>query len=185
MLLFSKVPDEGRTNPVAELTSLAISSTIHNPMKTSMFLVALWIGLSLPIISVQAAANRAGDEQQIRKIEQDWINAIVKRDGAFLTKLEANGFTFTDPDGGVLDKAGDIKNTTTGDTVFDEIKIDSLKVRFYGDTAIVNGLGTVKAHAKDEDFSGQCSWTDVFAKQNGQWKAVAAHVTMVKKPPTP
>jgi ketosteroid isomerase-like protein len=183
--ILEKCPVEGRVNPVAELTSLAISSTIHNPMRTNMFLVALWIAISVPVISVNATADRTGDEQQIRKIEQDWVDAIVKRDGEFLTKLEADDFTFTDPDGGVLDKAGDIKNTTTGDTVFDEIKIDSLKVRFYGDTAIVNGLGTIKAHANDEDLGGQCSWTDVFAKQNGQWKAVAAHVTMVEKPPNP
>jgi hypothetical protein len=93
MLLFSKVPVECHTSPVAELTSLAISSTVHNLMKTNKFLVALWIGLSLPVISVQAAADRTGDEQQIRKIEQDWINAIVKRDGAFVTKLEADADT--------------------------------------------------------------------------------------------
>jgi ketosteroid isomerase-like protein len=154
-------------------------------MKTNTFLTSLWIGLSLPVLSVQAAANRTADEQQIRKIEQDWIDAIVKRDGGFLAKLEADDFTFTDPDGGVMDKAGDIKNTTTGDTVFDEIKIDSLKVRFYGDTAIVNGLGTVKAHQKDEDLSGQYSWTDVFVKQKGEWKAVAGHVTQVEQPPAP
>jgi len=153
-------------------------------MKMKMVLVTLGIGLLLPAIPIQAAANRTADEQQIRKIEQDWINAIVKRDGAFLTKLEADDFTFTDPDGVVADKAGDIKNTTTGDTVFDEIKIDSLKIRFYGDTAIANGLGTVKAHAKDEDLSGKYSWTDVFVKQKGQWKAVAAHVTMVEALPT-
>jgi hypothetical protein len=34
---------------------------------------------------------------------------------------------------------------------------------------------------KQEDLSGQYSWTDVFVKQNGQWKAVAAQVTMVAK----
>ena len=154
-------------------------------MKTKMFLVALCIGLSLSVLSVQAGADRTADEQQIRKIEQDWVDAIVKRDGAFLTRLEADDFTFTDPDGAVRDKAGDIKNTTTGDAVFDEIKIDSLKVRFYGDTAIVNGLGTAKVHEKEEDLSGQYSWTDAFVKQNGQWKAVAAHITMVETPPTP
>jgi hypothetical protein len=44
MRLFSKVPVEHYANPVAELTSFAISSTIHNLMKTIMFLVALWIG---------------------------------------------------------------------------------------------------------------------------------------------
>jgi ketosteroid isomerase-like protein len=174
-----------RAPQIAELTSLATSSTIHNLMRTNIFLVALWIAVSVPVISVRATADRTGDEQQIRKIEQDWVDAIVKRDGAFLTKLEADDFTFTDPDGGVVDKAGDIKNTTTGDTVFDEIKIDSLKVRFYGDTGIVNGLGTIKAHTNDEDLGGQYSWTDVFVKRKDQWKAVAAHVTMVEKPPTP
>ncbi len=152
-------------------------------MKTNMFLVTVGLGLSLPAISIHAAANRAADEQQIRKIEQDWVNALVKRDGAFLTKLETDDFTFTDPDGVVSDKGDDIKNTTSGDTVFDDIKIDSLKVRFYGDTAIANGMGTVKAHAKEEDLSGKYSWTDVFVKQKGQWKAVAAHVTMVEALP--
>jgi ketosteroid isomerase-like protein len=154
-------------------------------MKTKMFLIAVWIGLSLSGSCVPAATNRASDEQQIRKIEQEWIDAIVKRDGGFLKKLEADDFTFTDPDGVVLDKAGDIKNTTTGDTVFDEFKIDSLKVRFYGDTAIVNGLGTIKMHEQDEDLSGQYSWTDVFVKQKGEWKAAAAHLTMVEQAPEP
>jgi hypothetical protein len=114
LLLFSKVPVECHTCPVAELTSLAIASTVHNLMKTNKFLVAFWIGLSLPVISVQAAVNRTGAKQQIRKIEPVRINAIVKRDGAFVRKLEADDFTFTDPDRGVMGKAGDIKNTTTG-----------------------------------------------------------------------
>ena len=143
--------------------------------------------ISLVQLSLHAAdTSRSGDEQQIRKIEQDWINAIVKRDGAFLAKLEADDYTFTGADGVVLDKPGDIKNISSGDTVFDDIKIDSVKVRFYGNTAIVNGLGTAKAHAKEEDLSGQYSWADVFVKQGGQWKAASAHVTPVaKKPPTP
>jgi ketosteroid isomerase-like protein len=153
-------------------------------MKTKMFLLAALIGILVPLVSISAATDRKSDEQQIRKIEQDWIDAIVKRDGTFLTKLEADDFTFTDPDGRVLDKAGDIKDTTSGETVFDEVKIDSLKVRFYGDTAIVNGVGTAKAHDQGEDLSGKYSWTDVYVKQKGEWKAVAAHVTQVETVPT-
>jgi hypothetical protein len=95
-------------------------------MKTKMFLVAACIGLSLSVLSVQAAADRTADEQQIRKIEQEWVDAIAKRDGAFLTKLEA-----------------------------------------------------------EENLSGQYSWMDAFVTQNGQWKAVAAHLRMVEPAPTP
>lgn len=150
-------------------------------MRTRILLCAAFVGaISIAQLSVRAAdSNRANDEQQIRKIEQDWINAIVKRDASFLQKLETQDYTFTGPDGKLLNKEEDIKNTTGGDTVFDDFKIDNVKVRFYGDTAVVNGLGTIKAHEKDEDLSGQYSWTDVFVKQNGEWKAIAAHVTTV------
>lgn len=152
-------------------------------MKTKIFFVTtLAAGFALVQLPARAAGgDRSNDEQQIKKIEQDWIIAIVKRDAPFLQKLETDDYIFTGPDGKALSKAEDIKNTTGGDTAFDDFKIDNLKVRFYGDTAIVNGLGTVKAHMKDEDMSGQYSWTDIFVKQNGEWKAAAAHVTPVAR----
>jgi ketosteroid isomerase-like protein len=150
-------------------------------MKTKMFLaVAGAIALvRLPVFA--AGTEGSGDEQQIRKLEQEWVDAMVKRDGAFLQKIESDDYTLTGPDGKVLTKQEDIKNTTEGDTIFDGIKIEKLKVRLYGNTAVVNGENMVKAHSKDgdveEDMSGPYSWTDVFVKQNGQWKAVATHVT--------
>jgi ketosteroid isomerase-like protein len=152
-------------------------------MKTNMVLaIAAAIAIAqLP--GYAAGTDRSSGEQQIKKLEQDWVNAMVKRDGAFLQKIEADDYTLTGPDGKVLTKQEDIKNTTEGDTIFDDIKIEKLKVRLYGDTAVVNGENMVKAHSKDgdleEDLSGPYSWTDVFVKENGQWKAVATHVTAV------
>jgi uncharacterized protein (TIGR02246 family) len=152
-------------------------------VKTKIFLCATFAGaLFLSQLNARAAdANRSADEKAIRKIEQDWVAAIAKRDATYMAQIEADDYTLTGPDGKLLNKQEDIKNVTTGDAVFDDIKIDDVKVRFYGDTAIANGLGTIKAHVKQEDLSGQYSWTDVFIKQNGQWKAVAAQVTMVAK----
>src|SRR5213594_1737734 len=58
-------------------------------------------------------------------------------------------------------------------------KIDDLKVRFYGDMAIVVGQGSIKAHTKTQDLSGKYVWTDTFVKQRGAWTAVASQVTPV------
>ncbi len=103
----------------------------------------------------------------------------MKRDASYLQKLEAPDFTVTGPGGKSLSKEEDIKDTTSGETTFEKMKIAQLKVRFYGDTAIANGLATVKAHTKSKDVSGKYSWTDVFVKMNGDWKAVSSHVTAV------
>jgi len=52
-------------------------------------------------------------------------------------------------------------------------------MRFYGDTAIVVGQGSIKAHTKTQDLSGKYVWTDTFVKMRGEWKAVASQVTPV------
>lgn len=139
----------------------------------------LFCGLIAAILLASPAARAADDEAQIRKLEQDWINAIKNHDGGFLSNLEADDYTFTGPDGVVLDKPADIKSVTGSDTTYDDLKINEVKVRLYGDAAVVNGVGTLKGHHKGEDISGRYSWTDVFAKRNGEWKAVAVHVTAV------
>ncbi len=135
--------------------------------------------LACPGSSRAADAGRSDDEKQIRKIEHEWLDAIVKRDAAYLQKLEAPDFTVIGPGGKSLRKEEDIKDTTSGETTFEKMKIAQLQVRFYGDTAIANGLATVKAHTKDKDVSGKYSWTDVFVKMNGSWQAVSAHITAV------
>jgi ketosteroid isomerase-like protein len=148
-------------------------------MKTRFLFLVLVLILAGPSFSRGADAGRGDDEQQIRKIEQEWLDAIVKRDAAYLQKVEAPDFAVTGPGGRTLSKEEDIKDTTGGETTFEKMTIEKLTVRFYGDTAIANGVAQVKAHTKGKNESGKYSWTDVFVKMNGEWKAVSGHVTAV------
>ena len=80
-----------------------------------------------------------------------------------------------------MNKREDLKSMTR-DIVFTEFKIDDLQVRFYGDTGIVVGQGTIKAHeGKQNLLGGKFVWTDTFIKQSGVWKVVASQVTPVLK----
>ena len=148
-------------------------------MKTRFLFLVLVLILAGPGFSRGADAGRGDDEQQIRKIEQEWLDAIVKRDAAYLQNLEAPDFAVTGPGGRTLNKEEDIKDTTSGETTFEKMTIEKLTVRFYGETAIANGVAQVKAHTKGKNESGKYSWTDVFVKMNGEWKAVSGHVTAV------
>ena len=146
-------------------------------MKTRLFLVAALFCLS----SVARAADPApAVEEQLKKIEQDWANAYVKRDTAFVEKITSGDFEFIGPDGNMVGKAEYVKSMN-GDTVFTGFKVDELKIRVYGDTAVVLGLATISARTKGEDESGRYSFTDVFVKEQGEWKAVSGHVTPVAK----
>jgi len=120
------------------------------------------------------------DEQALIKMQREWAEARVKGDSSYTHRLETEDFTVVWFDGRIVNKQEDMKSMT-GDTVFTDFKIDDLKVRFYGDTGIVVGQGSIKAHTKAQDLSGKYVWTDTFVKRNGEWKAVASQVTQVAK----
>ena len=119
------------------------------------------------------------DEQALIKIQHEWADARLKGDSSYAQQLEADDFTVVWFDGRIVNKDGDLKSYESEDAVFTDFKIDGLKVRFYGDTAIVVGQGSIKAHTKTQDLSGKYVWTDTFVKQNGVWKVVASQVTPV------
>ena len=123
--------------------------------------------------------NNSVDEQALIKIQHEWAEARMKGDSSYTRRLEAENCTVVWPDGSIVNKREDLKSMT-GDIVFAEFKIDDLQVRLYGDTAIVVGQGTIRAHEGNQNLlGGKFVWTDTFVKQNGAWKVVASQVTPV------
>jgi len=123
--------------------------------------------------------NKSEYEQALIKIQHEWAEARMKGDTSYTRRLEAENCTVVWPDGSIVNKREDLKSMT-GDIVFTEFKIDDLRVRFYGDTGIVVGQGTIRAHeGKQNLLGGKFVWADTFVKQNGAWKVVASQVTPV------
>jgi ketosteroid isomerase-like protein len=119
------------------------------------------------------------DAQVLIEIQHDWAEARLKRDSSFAQQIEADDFTVVWFDGRIVNKEEDVKSYESDDVSFTNFKIDDLKVRFYGDTAIVVGQGSIKARTKTQDLGGKYVWTDTFIKVSGNWKAVASQVAAV------
>ncbi|MEJ7736351.1 MAG: nuclear transport factor 2 family protein [Chitinophagaceae bacterium] len=128
-----------------------------------------------------AAAEAAGtnDEQTIKKIEQELLDALLKGDASANERYQASTYIFTAPDGTVMDKAKGIADIKSGDLKFESSKLDDMKVHVYGNTAVVTCRTTDKGKYKDVDLSGQYRWTDTFVKQNGRWQLVAGQGTKI------
>jgi ketosteroid isomerase-like protein len=54
-----------------------------------------------------------------------------------------------------------------------------MKVRVYGDAAVVIGRSTEKGQSKGEAFTVLSAWTDTWIKQAGRWRVVAEHVSAI------
>ena len=146
----------------------------------------LALGMAVVALADKAstpAAAPTGDEAAILKLEQDWAVQVVKRDTATMLSDGTDDCTFVDGNSGQLvtlkQIAADVKS---GALAYESMHIDDLKVRIYGDSAVVFGLETEKSKYKGEDTSGQYRFTDTWVKRNGRWLCVASANTRVPPP---
>jgi ketosteroid isomerase-like protein len=82
-------------------------------------------------------------------------------------------------DGSVLTKAQELaKHSESADEPFD---LEPMKVRIFGDAAVVTGDHWEKSQYDGRDTSGHYRWMDVFVKRDGRWQAVASELTRVEE----
>lgn len=121
-------------------------------------------------------------EQTLAKMEQDWVDASLKKDTAFVDRLLADDYVGIGSDGSVWTKSMQIDVLRTGELKFDSVNIDGIKVRVFGDTAVVTYGQTEKSQYQGKDTSGRTTWTDIYVKRNGKWQLVANHSSRVEEP---
>ena len=129
------------------------------------------------------AESSANTEQEIRKLQQEYDQAWVKQDVAAFERLIADDITQTDMKGRVLSKAQIIANAKSGDVKFESGKSDNIKVRVYGNTALVTSVWTEKSINKGEVLAGSTINTMVYVKKNGAWQVVSDQVTPIISQP--
>ncbi len=132
----------------------------------------------MSLLTMGFAAD-AKTEAALTQMEKDWGQAMVKNDEATLHRLMADDWSMTTPDGAVQTKTEALADLKSGNLKFESTEVDDIKVRVFGNTAVVTGHSRDKSTYKGKDVSGEYRFTDVFVKRNGKWQAVATQVTQV------
>ena len=118
-------------------------------------------------------------EKKIMQLERDWGDALAKRDLAALDRILGDDHSVITKDGSILTKAQELaKHSESADELFD---FEPMKVRVFGDTAVVTGGHKEKSQYQGRDTSGHYRWMDVFVKRNGRWQVVASELTRVEE----
>ena len=157
-------------------------------MKSSLLLA---FALLVPPLTVHSQTNPqptaapvepSSPEQTIRKLEQDWAEAVKRRDVEKIDQMQADDYVFTGPGGVVWSKQRTLETIKSGDLEIDSFTFSDVKVRMYGDAAVVTQQVNWNARFRGLDISGPQRMTDVFVKQGGRWRCVASQSTPVNQP---
>ena len=121
-------------------------------------------------------------EDQIKKMEIDRAAAVVKGDLALLDKETSEDYTLINMNGQMSDKSQMINAFKSGQSKLTQDDVSDMKVRVYGDTAVVTGKVTVKGTMGGKDATGAAMFTRVYVKKGGHWQSVALQQTRIPNP---
>lgn len=119
------------------------------------------------------AGQNVNAEEAVLKVTREWLDAEERHDKATLQRIIADDFQGTTARGNTVLKE-DIVPRAGAEAGSLSITTSDMKVRFFGDTAVVTAHGVQKSGEKRE-----LRLTIIFTRRDNQWQMVGGHISAV------
>jgi ketosteroid isomerase-like protein len=113
------------------------------------------------------------DLAELTSLNRDYIVSVQNSDVKRFDEILADDFYCSNPDKSLVDRAGFLKQTAMPLPIRD-LEAHDVKIRLMGDFAIIHAT---TRYTMPDGKSASGRYTDVWARQNGRWLAVSAHVS--------
>src|SRR5437773_9213585 len=113
------------------------------------------------------------DLPTLEQLNRDYISAVQNSDVRRFDEILAEDFLCSNPDGSLVDRQGFLRQTALPVRI-SNLEARDIKVRIMGDFAIIHAR---TSYTTPDGGSGSGRYTDVWARRNGAWLAISAHVT--------
>lgn len=120
-----------------------------------------------------APRGQAADLAALTELNKDYVRAVLQSDVRRFEQILAPDFRNTNPDGTIVDRAGFLAQVGRPSNL-QSLTAEAVEIRIFDSVAIIHAR-TVYTTSDGRPGSGR--YTDIWHKRNGQWLAVAAHVT--------
>jgi ketosteroid isomerase-like protein len=122
---------------------------------------------------MQSTVAAETDIDELAALNRDYINSVQTMDVKRFDEILSDDFVCSNPDGTKIGRAAFLLQTARPIAIR-SLEARDIDIRLMGDFAIIHARTT---YTLPDGKSGQGRYTDIWARRNGKWLAVAAHVT--------
>jgi ketosteroid isomerase-like protein len=115
------------------------------------------------------------DLAALRALNQAYLDSVVTGDVQRFGEILSPDFLASMPDGALLDKSEFLLQTAAPRSL-ERLDAHDVRIRIEGDVAIIHAATNYTTLSGKE---GRGRYTDIWARRNGEWLAIAAHVTRI------
>ncbi len=142
----------------------------------SLALVVLMIGLQ------SQPQPDTPEVKELMRLESVWNEGHEKGDVSALEKLWADDLEVTVPKMPVMSKSDVLGFARSGRMKFQRYQTSDLKVRVYGDAAVVSGRLQRTRTLNDKTVNDDWRFTKLYIRREGRWQVVAFHASEAAQP---
>jgi ketosteroid isomerase-like protein len=106
-------------------------------------------------------------------LNRDYIRSVQTSDVRRFDEILADDFLCSNPDGSLVDRCAFLEQTARPVTIAN-LEAQDVNVRLLGDFAIIHAR---TSYTLPDGRTAFGRYTDVWARRDGRWLAVSAHVT--------
>ena len=144
-------------------------------------LITLTIGIALAALPSAFRFNHSSssaDQQEVLRVEREYLNAHINRDTAALERLLADDFTINAPYGRTVTRMQRLAMLADPDFTFSSIESNDANISVDGDRATTSGQAVVRGRMLDQDFvSRPYHFVRTFERRDGRWQVVSVRAT--------
>ena len=114
------------------------------------------------------------DLEELARLNALYIDSVAEANAAQFEPILAADFVCSNPDGSLVDRTQFLAQTARASKL--KIDVSDVRIRLLGDVAIIHAM---TMFTLPDARTGRGRYTDVWARRNGRWLAVSAHVTRI------
>jgi ketosteroid isomerase-like protein len=115
-------------------------------------------------------------EQELIELSHAWDRAMVTNDPDAIGEFMADDWLIIGSDGRETDKPSFLAQVRSGALTHDTMTSEALRVRLYGDTAVVLSRGVSGGRFEGRPFRESERVSSLFVRSSGQWRCVLTHL---------
>jgi ketosteroid isomerase-like protein len=156
VLLFLSVYNDGKAQTNSSVASKAEANTSSKP------------------------AEGSKTEQELMEITRQLTEASKRGDKKVFERYFADDYSSTNIYGKVIQKAQILENMSSSPLALHfKTDFEEVQVREYGNMALLSLKSNSRSEVNGQQLTQSYRATDVFMKQNGQWRLLSRHVSII------
>jgi ketosteroid isomerase-like protein len=127
----------------------------------------------MPTAARQNEILETSDNDALLALNRDYVDSVQNSDVRRFDQILAPDFYCSNPDGSLVGRAAFLAQTAQPVTIRD-LTAEDVLIRLMNDFAIIHAR---TRYTTADGREGNGRYTDVWARRDGRWLAVSAHVT--------